>query len=175
MYSPSPPCSGSRLFGFKIGNSNQERQEVTCGLPALRSSKLGSQHRNSLQLPVWIPLLDSIEHFPCDLTRTTAAAQQALPEALHGPICPLQRPEVSRNVIVGIGPRSTLLRLITCSLTGKLRICRIRFCIRVRLRCSGVRQVIATKLLTRRVVWISSWLGGIPIDWVSGVYPIKNG
>jgi len=36
----------------------------------------------------------------------------------------------------------------------------------------GVGQLIATKLLTKRV-WISSWQGGIQIDCVYEVYPKK--
>ena len=45
---------------------------------------------------------DPMEHFPCDLPRYTATAQHALPAALHGPIYPMQRPEVPGNSIVSI-------------------------------------------------------------------------
>jgi len=39
---------------------------------------------------------------------------------------------------------------------------------------NGVGQLIATNLLTKRV-WISSWLGGRPIDCVLGYITLKAG
>src|SRR5579862_1498699 len=86
-------------------------QNVACGFPALRSSEVASQHRDSLQLPVgeiqlWSQqrklLLNPLETRPPNHPFPTPAAQHFAPVALHGSMDPLQCPKVPGNAVVRI-------------------------------------------------------------------------
>jgi hypothetical protein len=87
-------------------------QNVACRFPAPRSSAVGSQHCECLQLPVWEaqlrsqqrrPLLDLIEGVPRQATAGPAAAAQHLaPVSLDGSIHLEQRADVSRDAVVGV-------------------------------------------------------------------------
>jgi hypothetical protein len=72
---------------------------VACGFPALRSSEVGSQHSDSLQLPVreielWSQQrrlrLDLIEHCPSNAALAAPATKHLVPIALHGSVYPVQ-------------------------------------------------------------------------------------
>jgi len=86
-------------------------QNVACRFPALRSSEVDSQRGDSLQLRVreiqlWSlqrkPLLDLLKLLPPDLPFPTPAAQHFAPVTFHGPMDPLQRPEVPGDAVVRI-------------------------------------------------------------------------
>src|SRR5439155_22893509 len=83
-------------------------QNVACRFPALRSSEVASQRGDSLQLRVreiqlWSqqrkPLLDLLKVIPPDLPFPTPAAQHFAPVSFHGPMHPLQCPDVSGNAM----------------------------------------------------------------------------
>src|SRR5215468_5745953 len=84
-------------------------QIVACRFRALRSSKDGSQHSDSLQLPIgkkqlwshkWAPRFDLLEYIPCDVALPAPAAQHSVPVALHDAVYPLQCSEVPSNAII---------------------------------------------------------------------------
>src|SRR5262249_50355829 len=86
-------------------------QNAACGFPALRSSEVGSQHGDSLQLRIreiqlWsqqrIPLRDLMKVLPPNRAFPASAAQHSAPVALHGPMDPLQCPDVPGNAVVRI-------------------------------------------------------------------------
>src|SRR5262249_17352865 len=78
-------------------------------IPALRSSKDGSQHSDSLQLPIgkkqlwahkWEPRFDLLEYIPCDVALPAPPAQHSVAVALHDAVYPLQGSEVPSNAII---------------------------------------------------------------------------
>ena len=86
-------------------------RNVACGFPALRSSEVGLQRSDSLQLPVWEKQLwpqqrrlrpDLMEHLPSDAALPAPAAKHLVPVSFHGPIYPLQRAEISGDAEVRV-------------------------------------------------------------------------
>ena len=86
-------------------------QNAACGFPALRSSEGGSQHCESLQLPVreaqlWsqdrLPLLDLVEHLPRYASCPTPAAKHLVPVAFHRSMDLLQGTEVPGDAVIGV-------------------------------------------------------------------------
>jgi hypothetical protein len=96
-------------------------QNVACRFPALRSSEVASQRGDSLQLRVreiqlWSqqrkPLFDLLEFLPPDLPLPTPAAQHFAPVTFHGPMHPLQGPDVSGNAVVCIMSAEHLIEAV---------------------------------------------------------------
>src|SRR5262249_1271678 len=87
-------------------------QNVACGFPAPRSSAVGSQHRECLQLPVGetqlrsqqrCTLFDLVEGVPRHTTcGPAAAAQHPVPVTLRGPIHLEQRPDIAGDAVVSV-------------------------------------------------------------------------
>src|SRR5215472_10129715 len=86
-------------------------RNVACGFPALRSSEVGSQHSDSLQLPVWEIELwsqqrklrrDPLKRAPFNGALPAPAAKHLVPVALHGSVHPVQRSEISGDTKVGV-------------------------------------------------------------------------
>src|SRR6516162_7797357 len=80
-------------------------------LPALRSSEGGSQHSDSLQLPVWEIELwsqqrklrpDPLKHAPFNGALPAPATKHLVPVALHGSVHPVQRAEISGDTKIGV-------------------------------------------------------------------------
>ena len=96
-------------------------QNVACRFPALRSSEVGSQRGDSLQLRVreiqlWSqqrkPLLDLLKVIPPDLPFPTPAAQHFAPVTFHGPMDPLQGPYVPGDAVVRIMTAEHLIEAV---------------------------------------------------------------
>src|SRR5216683_3547681 len=96
-------------------------QNVACRFPALRSSEGASQRGASLQLrgreiQIWSQqrkaLLDLLELLPPDLPVPTPAAQHFAPVTFHGPMHPLQCPDVPSNAVVRIVTAEHLIEAV---------------------------------------------------------------